>query len=57
VAGISQVWLTEKELTALDTALSAHIGYLWGWGPNPKPELVSGADKIKLALEPVACKV
>lgn len=56
MAGISQVWLTEKELTALDKALStlpewASLGYLL------TPDFVSGADKIKMALEPVACKV
>ena len=54
MAGISQVWLTEKELEALAVGWDivqreapAHI----------TPDMRSGFDKIEMALEPVACRV
>lgn len=55
MAGISQVWLTEKELTELDKALTG-IREESG-GTKLPPALVSGADKIRMALEPVACRI
>jgi hypothetical protein len=56
VAGISQVWLTEKELTALDNALQ-RFDDEYAVRVSLRPHFASGHAKIKAALEPVACKV
>jgi hypothetical protein len=55
VAGISQVWLTAEELEALASALD---GVVAESGGTVLPRaLVTGRDKIELALKPVACEI
>lgn len=57
MAGISQVWLTEKELEA-----SVHALETLGEGTDEAPPFLTEYEKaalakFKAALEPVACKV
>jgi len=57
VAGISQVWLTEKELEA-----SVHALETLGQGSADAPPFLTeheqaALNKFRAALEPVACKV
>lgn len=59
MAGISQVWLTEKELEHVLAAMEHTANDVYGadLGQKPPAQFTTALDKVKMALEPVACRI